>query len=970
METTRAQIIITSHITKELTSFDASIKGQLTQVASAAEEIVQNTKTLSIQTQNSDQRTQILKSLKFPGMNERWNHVAKFHEQTFEWILKPESDLTLENESDSEEGSSVMHLPNEKSGTTQQTRRMEELEELEANHLWDNFSDWLMSDSKVYWICGKPGSGKSTLIKYLCCNPLTKDHLNVWHAGTIILRHFLWKPGSILQQNIKGLLCSLLHQALSQNMTMLDALPSRFQSVVWKECCTDWSAEELKATCLWVLENHPSALCIFIDGLDEIYSKDGARALLQLIDDLKAMPKVKVCLASRPESRFQRTLCKEQHLELQYLTITDMQCYAKGLLTQPMESHGISNDALARTVDGLVDKAEGVFLWLHLAVRSLINGIENGDSAADLGQRLESLPTELSELYSDIWARLNEDTAIYRQSAAIYFNLIIMVKVISQKIDTFCETMNIPHNIAVETTSVFHLMAATNTIVQTRYLSDGTMLQDQSLDEMCFKTCNDIRTRSAGLVEISSSGNEDRPLTLWNKEAGNRLLPHARSAVRFIHRSAYDFLIEEQEGLRIRAYDSTSQDQQCLQLLKGALVYNKIYRDKSLGRALSVLLPLSFIDDPTLDGQVSSLFQICGKWYRDRHLTYDNRHDIEPQPQFLALAAIPKLRKYVLSSISQSKNPPLLATLVLRDLFGLLEGAYDPFTLAKYFLKPLLSLGADPNLRGMRYVEHSDIAMAYDVNLMPLCSAFGELLERSVAFLFDENKVPETRISDVLEMFLHENANLELRIPLLAHLFWDRMTMRRAHFAPYLSFWDDAKEMTVTLVIDATAAFWIQVLCRRSIHRDNKLTQILFAKAEASASSSSSPSVSIAGIIFSSGDVYHPINLTSKDVYRPLKRESTNALLGLAKNWLLAPNGFFGPNNFCGELWQEAKNVVRGMKNPALGYEKLECSLETHLAKINCGYCLSPIVKLTTGEYEYWSLLEVEPTKEGKQVLK
>ncbi len=46
---------------------------------------------------------------------------------------------------------------------------------------------------------------------------------------------------------------------------------------------------------------HPSLMCIFIDGLDEICDEDGAIALLGVVDRLRAIPTIKVCVVSRPE---------------------------------------------------------------------------------------------------------------------------------------------------------------------------------------------------------------------------------------------------------------------------------------------------------------------------------------------------------------------------------------------------------------------------------------------------------------------------------------------------------------------------------------------------------------------------------------------------------------------------------------------------------------------------------------------
>lgn len=52
-------------------------------------------------------------------------------------------------------------------------------------------------------------------------------------------------------------------------------------------------------------------------------------------------------------------------------------------------------DKLLREV---VDKANGVFLWVFLIVRSLLQGLTNADRIVDLQKRLRYLPADL-EIY-------------------------------------------------------------------------------------------------------------------------------------------------------------------------------------------------------------------------------------------------------------------------------------------------------------------------------------------------------------------------------------------------------------------------------------------------------------------------------------------------------------------------------------------------------------------------------------------
>lgn len=45
------------------------------------------------------------------------------------------------------------------------------------------------------------------------------------------------------------------------------------------------------------------------------------------------------------------------------------------------------------------ERAQGVFLWVYLNVRSLRDGLVNGDDLSMLQTRLHSLPTDLEEYF-------------------------------------------------------------------------------------------------------------------------------------------------------------------------------------------------------------------------------------------------------------------------------------------------------------------------------------------------------------------------------------------------------------------------------------------------------------------------------------------------------------------------------------------------------------------------------------------
>jgi hypothetical protein len=85
---------------------------------------------------------------------------------------------------------------------------------------WVGFTPWLEgSATEAYWITGKPGAGKSTLMKFVTQNPGTHELLLRWSADwpLIMASFYFWSAGtSRLQKSQTGLLRALLLQCLEE----------------------------------------------------------------------------------------------------------------------------------------------------------------------------------------------------------------------------------------------------------------------------------------------------------------------------------------------------------------------------------------------------------------------------------------------------------------------------------------------------------------------------------------------------------------------------------------------------------------------------------------------------------------------------------------------------------------------------------------------------------------------------------
>ena len=72
---------------------------------------------------------------------------------------------------------------------------------LEPPHIdveWDDLLEWLRSGSGIYWLCGKAGSGKLALMKYIYNHAKAKILLSAWadQATLTLASFFFWNLGT------------------------------------------------------------------------------------------------------------------------------------------------------------------------------------------------------------------------------------------------------------------------------------------------------------------------------------------------------------------------------------------------------------------------------------------------------------------------------------------------------------------------------------------------------------------------------------------------------------------------------------------------------------------------------------------------------------------------------------------------------------------------------------------------------
>ncbi|KAH7179073.1 uncharacterized protein B0J16DRAFT_402438 [Fusarium flagelliforme] len=489
----------------------------------------------------TNQRTRFLDSLKSYSMNQRYTDITDPEAATYQRIFAA-YDRACDNMSEPDR--TQMKLLSNNPYLASIDKGL------------DQFSSWLQTSDSLFWINGKPGSGKSTFMKTIVNSKSVKMLLERWDPRVEIISHFFWKIGSKPQNSVKGLLCTLSYQILLRHKDLLTSIPNSQDLVLSKSSYHDWSLEEAKYLLLHLLNSTDKYFCIFIDGLDEINEEEGSEAILNIVSKIAKQRHVKACVSSRPEHQLEveLTILHAQTIKMECFTAYDMQLYAEKEL-EPLKSSGlIQHTDYACLVSILVNKASGVFLWLCLATRSVKDGAKNGDSSSELYLRLEQLPCQLEDLYTDMWNRLNQNMSIYKEVAAAIFQSVISAQELSPHMPLRGVTLSYP---------------CFPTIVSTGYAVDQNFakkFQQAAGDpdasdaiSLCEKVEKMIMIRSAGLLEMEKSA---RPASAdlcsdWEIEDALWATSFMRK-IQFIHRTAHDFLVNTEAGKAILAYSKTT----------------------------------------------------------------------------------------------------------------------------------------------------------------------------------------------------------------------------------------------------------------------------------------------------------------------------------------------------------------------------------------------------------------------------
>ncbi|KJR89829.1 uncharacterized protein SPSK_05936 [Sporothrix schenckii 1099-18] len=450
------------------------------------------------------------------------------------------------------------------------------------------FLRWLSTEEPMFWLSGKAGSGKSTLMKFLITHPDLDAVLHTTIPGKRILVawHYLFERGKDpLQKSLEGLLRHLLYHLVSQNK--LFAKPIFRQQKVTRtfNYQKKWSWKELNMALQAVLTEKPPEfeVILLIDGLDEYRPvekllatengqydddddddddedpssdqarmiADGHHEIADLVCKLSQFENVRLCVSSRPLLVFRDTFASFPSVELHSLTTNDIRSYVTDRLNgnQSLMELNVLRPSFALDVEKeILAKADGVFLWVRLVLDVLIRGLSDRDTVDELLHKLRSMPKQLGGKKGLYMAMLLNLPVAYRKQSYEYFQILQHAE---EDLDPLVLSFAIEDPQIVFTTPIGHSVPQSETDIRRK------------------RTMDRLLSRCGGLLEKTTNSDRKNPLP----------------RVDFIHQTAKEFVKKRRNWEYLLQTSDIANFDGSLALLRASVMMLKCSKARNLLRS-------------------------------------------------------------------------------------------------------------------------------------------------------------------------------------------------------------------------------------------------------------------------------------------------------------------------------------------------------------------------------------------------
>ena len=245
--------------------------------------------------------------------------------------------------------------------------------------------------SKILWLQGIPGAGKTFLAGWVVNRAITQSRRTLYAFASHIFA----------DTTATSIIHTLLFQLASDDPS-LQAVLSEANERDLKS-----NTEFVKVTLKRALQAALDKTFLVIDGLDEVDSFERKQVLFFLLDVLKECPDTRICVSSRMEDDIDKVIGNHATaIRVDHKNESSIRSYVKNRAETWILDSGFEKKTeveLQGLMSAVVAHAKGMFLY----ARIVIDNVELLTDMDEIRQELRALPQNLEAAYERVFSRLN-----------------------------------------------------------------------------------------------------------------------------------------------------------------------------------------------------------------------------------------------------------------------------------------------------------------------------------------------------------------------------------------------------------------------------------------------------------------------------------------------------------------------------------------------------------------------------------